>query len=99
VSVPVTSIDELCDERALAPDWITLDIEGFEIAALEGARETLSKCRGRLGIVVEMHPTIWPADGRRRLTDLLGSVAMKAIPLTGQPDPLASYGVVLLQYA
>jgi FkbM family methyltransferase len=98
VPVAVTSIDEICAERGLVPDWITLDIEGSEIAALEGARKTLSRGRGRLGIVVEMHPTIWPPDGHKRLTDLLSSFALTAVPLSGQPDPLASYGVVSLEY-
>jgi FkbM family methyltransferase len=98
VPVAVTSIDVFCAERGLVPDWITLDIEGFEIAALEGARKTLSKGRGRVGVVVEMHPTIWPADGHDRLTDLLSSLALTAIPLSGQLDPLGSYGVVSLEY-
>jgi FkbM family methyltransferase len=98
IPVSVTSIDELCEERGLDPDWITLDIEGLEIAALEGARKTLSKGRGRLGIVVEMHPTMWPPDGRKRLTDVLTSFALRAVPLSRQSDPLTSYGVVHLEY-
>lgn len=99
LTVPVTSIDAFCAERGLAPDWITLDIEGSEIGALEGARVTIARGRGRLGIIVEMHPTMWPqpASGQAMAT-LLSSLGLRAVGFDGGTDPLAAYGVVRLEY-
>lgn len=100
VAVSVTSVDAFCSERSVTPNWITLDIEGYEIAALSGARETIRKGRGRLGLIVEMHPNLWEAAGASRgmLETLLGELTLKPTPLTGQSDPLDEYGIVLLEY-
>jgi FkbM family methyltransferase len=40
-AVPVQTIDSL----GLEPDCIWLDIEGYELKALKGARETIERCR------------------------------------------------------
>jgi FkbM family methyltransferase len=99
LTVSVTTVDAFCATRALTPDWITLDIEGFEVAALEGARDTIGQGRGRLGLIVEMHPSIWPgSSGPQRMDTLLTSLGLEPVGLTGQADPLAQYGVVLLKY-
>ena len=98
LTVPVTTIDAFCASRGLTPDWITLDVEGYEIAALEGAHETLAKGRGRLGLIVELHPALWPEAGGARMSELFSSVGLRAIGMTGQTDPLSTYGIVLLEY-
>lgn len=52
-SVTTLTIDDLVERRGLERvDWIKLDIEGAERAALEGARETLQRFRPRLAISV-----------------------------------------------
>lgn len=101
ITVPVTTIDAFCARERLAPDWIVLDIEGYEGAALRGARETLRARRGGLGLVVEMHPTLWAASGTSRagMESLLRELAMRPVPLTGQQDPFAEYGIVALEPA
>ena len=63
ISVPVTTIDEFCAREGIAPDFIKIDVEGSELAALRGARETIRARRGRLALFVEMHPSTWPALG------------------------------------
>jgi FkbM family methyltransferase len=101
VQVPVTTIDAFCRDTGVAPDWIVMDIEGYEIRALRGALETLRRGRLRLGIVVEMHPNLWPASGtsRAELDDLLRAAALSPVPLGGQRDPLGEHGMVRLEYA
>jgi FkbM family methyltransferase len=47
VEVPMTTIDALSLQRL---DFFKLDIEGMEIEALEGARETIVRCRPVLHI-------------------------------------------------
>jgi FkbM family methyltransferase len=96
--VPTVTLDDYCAAEDVAPDWLFLDIEGFEIAALLGARRII-KARGvALGIVVEIHPGEWKlADtSRDDLEALLAETHRRPHPLTGQRDPLAEYGVVYL---
>ena len=100
ISVPVTTVDILCAARELAPDWIIIDIEGYEVAALEGAQETILAGRGRMGIIVEMHPTLWKIAGtsREKIEALLAELSLKPVSLTGQAEPLSDYGIVSLEY-
>ena len=100
MTVPVTTVDEVCGARGLTPDWIIMDIEGYEAAALEGARETILKGRGRLGLIVEMHPTLWAMAGtsREKIETLFAELELRPVGLTGQADPVADYGIVHLKY-
>jgi len=99
VDVPVTTIDAFCRYAGIDPDWLVIDIEGYEVRALRGAIETLGRGRRRPGVVVEMHPNLWRTAGtsRRQAEDLLRSLALVPIPLSGQRDPLADHGVVALE--
>ena len=65
VTVPMQSIDELCAELDFHPDLVKIDVEGYELAVLGGARATLGRHRPHL--FLELHPP-W-------LRDLGGSVA------------------------
>ena len=66
IKVPVVTLDEFCAAEGVAPDWLFLDIEGFEIAALEGARRLIAERGEALKIVVEMHPSVWDSAGTTR---------------------------------
>jgi len=59
LDVPVTTVDAFCARTGLTPDWLLMDIEGFEFAALFGAKRTLERLRKKIGLVVEMHPDVW----------------------------------------
>ncbi len=98
ITVPVMTVDEYCRDNALQPDWLFLDIEGFEIAALSGAREIIKSRRGRLNVVVEMHPNVWDSAKTTRAgaESLLNELGLRAVPLTGQRDPLGDHGIVHL---
>ncbi len=98
VTVATVTLDEYCAAEGLKPDWLFIDIEGFEAAALEGARELIESRRGRMGIVVEMHPNVWHTAGtcRAAFESLLDGLGLEAVPLTGQRDALGEHGLVHL---
>ena len=100
IEVSVTTIDEFCARTGLTPDWLLIDIEGFEFAALFGARRTLERQRKKLGLVVEMHPDVWnsAATSRADAERFLSEMGLRAIPLTGQKDALGEHGLVHLSW-
>lgn len=100
LTVPTTTLDQYCRVNAVHPTWIRMDIEGFEIAALRGAADIIRRGRGSLTIVVEMHPDAWAdsGDDERSAQALLGDLGLRPVPLTGQRNPLAEYGIVHLAY-
>jgi FkbM family methyltransferase len=97
--VPVVTLDDFCRERALRPDWLLIDIEGFELAALAGARRLLTERGAALHVVVEMHPSVWDSAGATRAgaAALLDELGLRPVPLTGQRDPLGEHGLVYLE--
>jgi FkbM family methyltransferase len=95
INVPVTTIDAFCAERGLSPDFIKVDVEGFELAVLKGARETIRR-RGRdLALFVEMHPSVWPVLGMSK-DDILAELAAQSLsiaPLQPTDDVWAVEGI------
>ena len=100
IVVPVVTLDQYCASEGLQPDWLLVDIEGFEIAALFGAQETIQRGRNKLGIIVEMHPNVWNSANttRARAEELFADLGLRVVPLTGQSDPLGDHGIVHLAY-
>jgi FkbM family methyltransferase len=99
ISVSVVTLDEFCLDRNLYPRWLLVDIEGFEIAALRGARQLITRRGPDLGIVVEMHPNVWHSAGtdRRDVEAVLSELGRRPRGLTGQSDPLGEHGLVFLE--
>ncbi|MDQ6666516.1 MAG: FkbM family methyltransferase, partial [Acidobacteriota bacterium] len=98
ISVKVIALDSYCESTGTLPDVLLIDIEGFEIAALAGAARVIRKRGNDLAIVVEMHPAAWDSADttRAQAESLLVSLRLRAVPLTGQTDPLGEYGQVQL---
>jgi FkbM family methyltransferase len=98
ITVPLLALDDYCATENLEPDWLFIDIEGFELAALYGARELIKSRKGELGIIVEMHPSVWDSAGttREKVEALLDDLRLQARPLTGQTDALGEHGLVYL---
>lgn len=59
-SVPSLRIDDVVSDQRLCPTLIKVDVEGAELAVLNGMRETLAKYRPAL--MLEIHPA-WQPDG------------------------------------
>jgi FkbM family methyltransferase len=99
IRVPVTTLDRFSESHQLKPDWIVMDIEGWEIAALRGACALLSPMHWQGGIVIELHPNAWPwsGDSRADLEDILVELRRRPIALSGQKDPLAEHGQVYFE--
>ena len=98
-TVRVVTLDEFCGRHAVSPDWLLVDVEGFEFAVLAGARRTLTRLRGRINVVVEVHPDAWTVAGWSRASAeaLLDELELEAVSLSGHGDPLDNYGHVLLR--
>lgn len=94
VDAVVTSIDRFCAAERLAPDFIKVDVEGWELAVLRGARETIRRCAG-LALFVEMHPSLWPVLGVTK-EDVLAEVEAQGLvidPIEPSDDVWAVEGV------
>jgi len=100
IRVRTTTLDDYCEKEGFAPSWLRMDIEGFEVAALRGARQLISARRSVLNIVIEMHPNAWKDSGEtaESCATLLNALGLDAIPLSGQKDPLRDYGIVHMAY-
>jgi FkbM family methyltransferase len=93
-SVPMVTIDSFCQARNISPDFIKIDVEGWELAALRGARSTIASNRGRLALFVEMHPSVWPIIGVTK-NEVLAEIAAQSLeiaPLGSTSDVWALEG-------
>src|SRR4249920_1572284 len=77
-SVRVVTIDAFCRAHAINPDFIKIDVEGWELSALRGARETIRRNRGSLALFVEMHPSLWPLIGVTK-DEMLAELAAQSL--------------------
>ena len=79
------------------PDCVLVDIEGWEIAALLGARRFLAAEPFPM-LIIELHPDAWAWSGhsRHHLEALLKRYSLHIAPLSGQHDPLSQYGQVII---
>ena len=93
--VAVVSIDRFCARERIEPDFIKIDVEGWELAALRGARETIGRRRrDTLALFVEMHPSVWPLIGVTK-DDVLAELhaqSLQIAPLTPGQDPWSLEG-------
>lgn len=69
--VPTVSLDALCERFRIRPGVVKIDVEGAELAVLEGARRVLAQDRPRLRF--GFHPFAFadPVEGSSRIRDLL----------------------------
>jgi FkbM family methyltransferase len=88
VAVPCETIDGYCERHGLRPGLIKIDVEGFELAVLRGARRTIRAGGDRLAVFMEIHPSVWGELGvsRDELVAELAAQGLTAEPLrAGDP--------------
>jgi FkbM family methyltransferase len=97
--VPVLTLDDYFERAVVAPAWLLVDVEGFELSVLAGARRLLATSGRNLRILVEMHPDSWALTGHTRSSAeaLLAEIKRIPVALIGQRDPLGVHGMVCLE--
>jgi len=96
VEVETVTIDAFCSRRKIAPKFIKIDIEGYELHALRGAELTLRRYRPT--VLVEMHPMKWPEIGitAAAAAEFVSQLGYAVLPLQPGGDPFTNYGHVVL---
>jgi len=61
-TVPIRTVDAVCHEHSFAPDLMKIDVEGYELSVLRGARGILERCSPLL--LLEIHPGMIAALGQ-----------------------------------
>lgn len=97
LDVEVISLDSWTTAHGVAPDWLVIDVEGFEEGVLQGA-ERLIASRPEMVVIVEMHPDAWSDAGTTRasLGALLARLGRRAVSVEGG-DPFAGYNHAVLE--
>ncbi len=83
-SAKTFSLDCFCQNRNLWPDFIKMDIEGFELGALEGSREVLKR---QPIIILGLHPEFIRGKGKspEKVFHILLENGFAIISLTQNP--------------
>ena len=97
ITVPMTTLDDALGRNRI--DVIKIDVEGFEQQVIEGARNILTKERGRpRAILVEVHPFAWAEIGTTSASflGLLAAMGYRVEDMTGNSvSSINEYGHII----
>jgi FkbM family methyltransferase len=98
-SVNVLTVDAVCTELGRVPEWMRMDVQGFEFDVLSGAREAIASARRSIKIVVETHPDQWADSGidAAEAHDRFAALGLRARPLTPAEPLFTQGGHVILE--
>jgi FkbM family methyltransferase len=85
ISIPLRTLDDVREERAFRPDVMKVDVEGYEIFALRGARRILGEDRPVLFLEAHPHRLRELGGSMQELWDLLADAGYRALDLHGSP--------------
>jgi FkbM family methyltransferase len=85
VEIPLRTVDLLCAELGFRPDLMKIDVEGYELAVLRGARGTLAESQPL--VFLEIHPAriVELGGSLRELSDLLAELGYQLCDLRDVP--------------
>lgn len=84
--VEVTTIDSYAEQERIRPDFMKIDVEGFEWEVLSGARKVIAECRPVMMVEVQTH--------QRDIADLLRGYGYRLYEPNGRPATEISTGPV-----
>jgi FkbM family methyltransferase len=85
IEIPLRTLDGLCADLGFRPDVVKIDVEGYELAALRGARGILEANRPL--VFLEIHPAriVELGGSIRELSDILSAFGYGIFDLDGTP--------------
>lgn len=90
IDVEAITIDSFCEQENISPDFIRMDIEGFEVEVFQGMRNLFKTAKSGFMIMLELHPHAYSEERSfaKELNNLfeLGFFA-KIIISAGEPLP------------
>jgi hypothetical protein len=86
VTKKVTTLDEMFERIGSLPNLIKIDVEGYGIPVLRGARRMLS--RKPCPILCEAHPGYWETMNQNAddFAELMAHLGYRSFELTGAPS-------------
>ena len=94
LEIPLRTLDELCAELGFRPDAVKVDVEGYEIAALRGARGLLAESRPLLFLEVHPERIVQLGGSMAELGDLLAGLGYRFHDLGGAPLSRARFAAL-----